>query len=391
MRERVTCRCCFNCLATGIACLVGVACRIWPGPLLCPKCECISVQTPTDAGDGGAPCALAGAFNVQELLSKGFTVQPGFMSKDQVEVLLSMWAMIPFDTVTNPGANGGFQNNGRKELGNTGTEIWPNMPGLWDKLQSVVREVERGSDIRILDENGRFEVGINFLTTDSREAEPLMEPWHQDFEAALFHQTVHNVLAFYVMLDKPMPKEAGLQVVPFDVLRARSPELHRVLERPDYSATGGGCNFREEASPHGGRRTIVTDLFTDRQLSLNFSLDSLACTPELRPGDLLIYHGPAIHRTQPHKSWRTSLNMWVHPRRPKSVGKMLQGGYIKYYYMTRNIERHLIDFESSFDQFRAGVGLRFGWLARQVLRPVRHRVDSIFGGFGAWPAMAGPC
>mmetsp|Transcript_16204 Transcript_16204/g.50960 ORF Transcript_16204/g.50960 Transcript_16204/m.50960 type:complete len:370 (-) Transcript_16204:98-1207(-) len=359
-----------------------------PGPVLCPRCECPGLRPP--AAGGGDPCALAGTFSVEELLRKGFSVQPGFLPKEHVEQLLSIWSKVPFDSVTNPGANGGFQNNGRKELGNTGTEVLRVVPGLVDKMQSIIRRVEEGSDIKILDEEGQFEVGQNFLTTDSRQAAPLMEPWHQDFEAALFHQTVHDVLAFYVMLDKPSPREAGLQVVPFDILRERSPELLRVLQRPAHDATGGGCNFKE-TSAGGQRRTVVTDLFTDRQLTLNFTLDRLACTPELRPGDLLVYHGPAIHRTQPHKSWRTSLNMWVHPRRPKSVGKLLQGGYIKYYYMSQNVGRHLADFKSSFAHLRASAGLRLGWKARQLLRPVRERIDRLVGGFGAWPAMAAPC
>merc|ERR1719401_2465811 len=70
---------------------------------------------------------------------------------------------------------------------------------------------------------------------------------------------------------------------------------------------------------------------------LDFDLDDVSCTPELRSGDLLVARADTIHRTQPHRSWRTSLNIKVRQKqRCVDLGHLLQGGVTKYTYLSRD-------------------------------------------------------
>merc|ERR1711870_92089 len=78
----------------------------------------------------------------------------------------------------------------------------------------------------------------------------------------------------------------------------------------------------------------VSEQEIDKWHVMDFHLDSVACTPEVGPGDLILFRDDTVHRTQAHRSRRTSLNVNVHPStRFLDMKTTLTGGMTKYNYM----------------------------------------------------------
>jgi len=186
--------------------------------------------------------------------------------------------------------------------------------------------------------------------------------WHVDAERYWLYQDSFNVLNFIVYLDKSHPLEAGLQLVPFDALRARSPELHKLVLH------GGALAFTKISS----NSMVVKNENNDNFTIMDFHLDNVSCTLDLRVGDLLLIRGDVIHRTQPHiriPSWRTSMNsLFVAPfenRMQKlSLPWLLRGGALKWRYFANDPRWAYM--------IRDSLYLQHGW----VVSP-----DAIFFGF----------
>merc|ERR1712039_665617 len=102
-------------------------------------------------------------------------------------------------------------------------------------------------------------------------------------------QKTTQYLNMYLVIEKPEPTEAGISIVGFDHIRARSPELYNLLvgnAASNIDPVDKCCMLFEN------HNTI------DRYYTLEFQLDEIGCTPRLVPGDLLILRGDIPHRTQ---------------------------------------------------------------------------------------------
>lgn len=113
-------------------------------------------------------------------------------------------------------------------------------------------------------------------------------PWHQDHEPWFQYWDNYNMLTFWIPLVKPDPVLAGLSLIPMDQLKARiGPEVYDRFE-------GKGAKLVDVL----GSRTLVTDDYKGDKFWLEFDINSLAVSPEMLPGDLLVFRGDVLHRSQ---------------------------------------------------------------------------------------------
>jgi hypothetical protein len=150
--------------------------------------------------------------------------------------------------------------------------------------------------------------------------------WHQDHESFFSVQNHYDYLNFYIPIVKPRKDQSNLSIVPFDVLERDRPDTFRRVVR-------GGANSYVQI----GNATLVS---LDDTGSLHFmrgALDSMAHTPMLDAGDLLLLRGDIIHRTEDAETERVSLSFRA--ARSETIvsrSRLVRGSWIKTVMMARN-------------------------------------------------------
>lgn len=121
---------------------------------------------------------------------------------------------------------------------------------------------------------------------------------HSDLEPFwMFHDPVHY-LNLWIPFVKPDPQRSGLEVVPFDALRRALPEA--VAAR--LAGPESGCHEVSER----GAGSLLRDLSTGQASESDVNVRALAVCPSLVPGDVLVFRGDVLHRTQDATTDRVS-------------------------------------------------------------------------------------
>lgn len=386
-----SCRCLTAVLVVIVAWVIGTTLYIWPQRVTCKKCRSPYTLQPAPA-ELSDPCARdSQEFNAKDIETKGYAVARNWLPEAERKELLRIWQELPGDEVTNPGGNGG-QNAGYKAPKMTGVDIFQAVPALKQRILDLAVETSKETNINIINTDGDIGTTPLFFHTNASAVSSLRFGWHQDFENFLYFQNLTKFLNVYIFLQKPDPKEAGVTLVPWDVLKARSPDFY---EHVRNGATGDEkvnddwhCStFRDNSE--GGM--TVTDAVYDTESAIDFRLDDVACTPHLSAGDLLVFRGDTIHRTQEHNSHRTSLNVLTFPYQLIDPAKLFYGGHTKYLYLNKSYKNYLYftylwgRYVRGREHLHARVvnklynrpSLFGGYYLRTTLAPVRHAMDKL--------------
>jgi hypothetical protein len=145
-------------------------------------------------------------------------------------------------------------------------------------------------------------------------------PWHQDHVSFFIFQQHLDYLNFYIPIIKADLERSNLSVIPFDALTAAAPdEISRLIG-------AGACRFL----PMTEGTTRVMDDEAGRTFTLPLNLDTLAVTPTLAPGDLLLLRGDVIHKTQEGATDRVAVSFRrVGTQRILKKARLHQGGPTK--------------------------------------------------------------
>lgn len=189
---------------------------------------------------------------------------------------------------------------------------------LQDKILSLSESVGKVTSSHVDTDQGSiyFSInrGINF-------------GWHQDHESFFMNQNHIDYLNFYMIIIKEKREEANLNVVPFARLKAKSPEYYNML-------VGSGANRYEIKD---GQTHIYSDETGKKIGVIPYDLATLAETPKLNVGDLLLLRGDSIHSTQPSDSARVALSVrMVNSKNRLSLKRMVKGAKAKMVTMTKN-------------------------------------------------------
>ena len=135
--------------------------------------------------------------------------------------------------------------------------------------------------------------------------------WHQDHEPYFLYKDSYNAVNFWIPIIKESINDSGLKIIQHDSFKELCPEI-----------------FETRIKGHGAK--LFTTLFNSSTLMyddllrtgtvLPFNINSIAITPELKEGDLLILRQDVIHKTQDTISDRVAVSVRSHSNTYKSVG-----------------------------------------------------------------------
>ena len=127
-------------------------------------------------------------------------------------------------------------------------------------------------------------------------------PFHMDHDSFLMHQCHRNYVNLYIYIVKPDPAKSGLSLIPWSAMQQHFPHLCADFE---YS---GAKHFAvdEEGMPfirddfHPGQSAV-------HRISVHF--DEISQTPDMRPGDALLFRMDLFHQTQDTETERVALSL----------------------------------------------------------------------------------
>ncbi len=217
----------------------------------------------------------------QDVQIKGYAVVPSFLDAPEISGLIAQFEKAQQRPHQNLNFETPFLPHGR-------------LRPFTNKLLAAAHAAS--SSTQIYD---RLRIGIFYATKLYRKAYTNDWNWHTD---TTVHYVDPNYLNFWVPLVKPDRQRSGLQVVGFDALEARHPDLAHSLRGQGSTRViqrDGSTIFRDTAR----RMTIAV---ADPNL-----LEGLAHTPTLGPGDCLVMRNDVFHRTQDKETDRLAISFRV--------------------------------------------------------------------------------
>ena len=277
---------------------------------------------------------MSEVLELNDLETKGFVLVRGFLSPEDLEPLRDDYNRTALDV------NGNYNS---KMPSNEA------MAGLLPRIEDVLRQVNARTslnvDVHVPDTASYFATGNRAIGNKF--------PWHQDHESYYLIQNHRDYLNFYMPIIKPDPAKSNLSMIPFDVLKERSPSTY------EFVVNKGAGTFRvfkqkwlASNDDTGGVHLITTDL------------DQLEHTPELLEGDLLLMRGDVIHRTQDEDTVRVSLSWRAANGNSIVRRKRLAAGGVRKAEMMRH---HTVPYQRMFNAFDA---------AKKDEMPLRELLDT---------------
>ena len=211
----------------------------------------------------------------KELETRGFVHIPGFLSPEELAAIRADYADQPVDP-----ANRNYLLSAATERG-----VGPIRHRVEDVLAAVRGHTALAAD-HILG-------GTYFATKRG-----IAFNWHQDHESYFEYQNHIDYLNFYIAVFKPVKNKSNLCVLPFDEIERRTPETYRRIR-------GSGAASTYDL---GGRQLVLQDQESTTHLA-DVDLETLAATPQLEAGDLLLMRGDIFHRTEDNDTDRVALSI----------------------------------------------------------------------------------
>jgi ectoine hydroxylase-related dioxygenase (phytanoyl-CoA dioxygenase family) len=204
-----------------------------------------------------------------QLEQQGYLVVRDFLSRSEID-----WFLRDYSRMIEYSESNGYHNKNHKVAA---CEIPDN---TFEHLNKFLAHIRQNSNFKTDFFLGQFGLYLN--------SELVSYDWHQDHELYYMCQHAYDVLTFWLPLDKPNRNETGLSFIPHDRLRERIPEIY---DRLIFNR--GAKIFRTD-----GTETTIRDDTTGEVVKLDFDINEIAVSPEVGSGDLLIFRGDTIHKTQ---------------------------------------------------------------------------------------------
>lgn len=255
------------------------------------------------------------------LETKGFVVIPKFLSFDEVQELLESYQTVKKQSI--------FQNK------NPGYKLLSGDPSLTlkNKALTLLDAITKSTNIKV----DLFQTQLTYIDTDLVK----FNVWHQDHDCFYQTQDLYNFVNFWIPIKKPDINDLNLELIPHNELQDRVPDFFTSMVLGQ-----GQLTFYPSRS-----FTIVENHATHQKTFLNFNLDQLRETPCVNAGDLVLYRGDVIHRTENSlNGHRVALNLRaVYSNTVVYKDKFLQGGIFKQQFID-NYPNGYAGIKEKFDQ-----------------------------------------
>merc|ERR1712216_644756 len=181
----------------------------------------------------------------------------------------------------------------------------------------------------------------SFFVVDPNDRRKHQHRLHQDHASFFWGEDHLHYLNLYMIVEKAAG-DANIDVVPFDLLNQCSADLLHVIEG------GGATRFmhRHDSAKHfastpEGAETVLVDDNHGYRLAIDFPVESLACSPDLMPGDLFIMRGDTMHRTGTFHKGRIALSVRVRDLHTDvRADQLLSGRLVKARHLIEDVDNH---------------------------------------------------
>jgi len=153
------------------------------------------------------------------------------------------------------------------------------------------------------------------------------QQFHSDGNPFFVGESAYNYLHMDMVLRKNVSKCANIDYIPFEALRKVDPELHQ-------DTFGKGA---QQLIIHSNVSAVKIDQFNyGRRLTSSADIDSISVRPQLSVGDIVLYRGDTLHRSQPPGVWDNveRLTLQIRARRAGDVVDVIRavsaGGHGKF-------------------------------------------------------------
>lgn len=234
------------------------------------------------------------AHTFEEMRSKGFLVIPSFLSEAELGTLVR-------DYETQSALPSRNENYAVTDVGIEAIAL------IREKLGEVLTQLSQRTDIH--PDISSLHTALYFASTSVEFG------WHQDHESYIALQDHYEYVNFFIPIYKPVRDKGNLCLIPWDVLQSRYPEQYEKLVR------NGGTIFHLFDD-----RTLID---SDRGLvaELPVPIEDLKAIPQLDAGDLLLFRGDMMHRTQDVDTPRVAISLrFANPNTQVSRKELLAGG-----------------------------------------------------------------
>lgn len=253
--------------------------------------------------------------DLREIETRGFVVIRNFLSLQEIDIIKKDY-LIQRDRSDNANYSVAF----------AGAEVYEL---LSEKILKVGEEVGK-----VTSTHTDFDQGALYFSIKG-----VKFSWHQDHECFFMNQNHIDYLNFYMVIIKEKVEEANLHVIPFDKLKAKSPEYYDMV-------VGSGARWY---TVRDGVTHIYSDEVGASVGTIPFDIATIAETPHLNAGDLLLLRGDIIHSSQESNTNRIALSFRLAYSRTKvSLKKLVNGGKPKMVIMIRNKS----NYNRIFDAFK---------------------------------------
>lgn len=123
--------------------------------------------------------------------------------------------------------------------------------------------------------------------------------WHQDDDTDHYRGILYNSVNFWMPIIKPEPTKSGLSIVPPLALKQKDEAVYnRLIGRGDIAFI-----VRDDNTD------VYNRLTREFICTLDFNIETMAVSPVLSPGDLLLFRGDVPHTTQDHDTRRVAIGI----------------------------------------------------------------------------------
>lgn len=240
---------------------------------------------------------------LSDIETKGFAVVRDFLSHDEIDTIMQDY-------------HAGQTRNQSDDF-QISRACSQTFAMLHDRMMSVSEDVGKVTSTDVDVEQGGEYFSISNAVTF---------PWRQNETSFYLNQNHYNYLNFYMILSKDKREEASVGLIPFDRLKAMSPDCY-------YRIVGGAGRFVVQ-----NERTNIYGIEEGKKWgTLPYDIGTLSESHYLRAGDLLLMRGDVIHQLQHSDSGHIILAMrMANSQNRIRLKRMVSGSWPKIVVMMNN-------------------------------------------------------
>jgi hypothetical protein len=249
---------------------------------------------------------MLNAINFKELETKGFLVIPNFLdSKVLSEIKKKYYEQL---TKTQLSTNSNY------DIITVYNQIVPEI-----LLQNLLNKINQQTNITV----NLIKPITTYFSNQLAEF-----GWHQDHEPYYMWQDSYNAINCWIPIIKSSSAESGLSIIPQDKLQQCCPDIFK-----DYIYGKGAKVFNVQ--PNGV--TTMRDDSEGTTTALPFDINTIAESPALNEGDLLILRQDIFHKTQDANKERVAISVrCVNKNTVLTRDKFLSGCDVKHNMIKNN-------------------------------------------------------